>query len=176
MMIVILLAAVSRGAVADNPPVGRTVENIWSENINGVFIAGSGDNPWALPRPHREKPKGPSYQVNPHYVTPEDIEADSLPEGDRKQRKRGSSETAGSSGNNDSSRQPDLPYGLNYMPGYPMPGYGGYYGGLPGVDGNILPGFGGNPMLYPYGGGMGLEDPYNLMVQPYSSGSGDDSE
>jgi len=172
-VIVFFLTAVSSAADADAPPGGRTAENVWTENNQGMYVAGSGDNPWALPQTSREKPQGPAYQVNPHYVTPEDIRSDSLAETGRRGRKRGSSSTATPESNyRDSQQEP--PYGLNYAPGY-APGYGGYYGGFPGMYGGA-PGFGGNPLTYPYGGGTDLGDPYNLMMQPYTSvreGDGD---
>ena len=126
------------------------------------------------------KPQGPAYKVNPHYVTPQDIEADSL---EGKQRAAGSyrqgpQDPAGGTVWN-LPQQPQ--YGYSMTPGYGLPGYGlpgyelpGYgvpaygtiYGVTPWFDYGS-PGFGGNPLLYPYTDGYDLADPYNLMIQPY---------
>lgn len=168
------MAVLTSSVIADIPLDERALENIWTQSGYGMHVAESGGNPWALPRPQREKPRGPSYLVNPHFVTPEDIEADSTPEPDRKQKRKRRSSSTERPEDYYTDRQPEWPYGSGYMPGYQWPGYGGYYGSLPGMDGGA-PGFGGDPLLYPYGG-MGLGDPYNMMTQPYSPGSEDDGE
>jgi hypothetical protein len=168
-VIVLILTVVSSGGSAEAHSDGRLADGAWSGNIYSLYLAGSGDNPWALPQTqsYREKPQGPAYQVNPHYVTPEDVKKDSLDETAHVPRKRGSGSTD-TPERNYRSRPQELPYGLNYMPGYAMPGYGGYYGGFPVLEGDGAPGFGGDPMLYPYGYSMDMADPYNLMMQPYS--------
>jgi hypothetical protein len=179
-VIVILLTAVASGVDADVLSGEQAADEAWSDNIRSLYVAGSGDNPWALPQTQKHKPQGPSYQVNPHYVTPEDIESDSLSESKRRSRERGSA-SKGAPDNNYRTRQQGLPYGQQSLPygitpGYTAPGYGGYYGGYYGGSpwGDVgAPGFGGNPMLYPYGGGMDLGDPYNLLMEPYPSGSED---
>jgi len=174
---VLLFAAVCNGARAGIQAGGRSEGLSWSENIPTLYLAGSGDNPWALPQTHNEKPQGPAYQVNPHYVTPEDIESDSLDQTGNYSRKRNTRSATGKSGNL-RRRQQSYPYGSYLAPNYPLPGYGGYYGGyygnLPGMTGG-LPGLGGYPLLYPYGG-VDLGDPYNMLMQPYPADSEDDGD
>lgn len=171
-VIVLFLTAVSNGTAADAYSDNQSPDYVWSVDVSGLNIAGSGDNPWALPQTNNEMPQGPAYQVNPHYVTPEDIKSDSLKENVHRSRSHESGSTAPESSNR--GRQQGYPYGLNYAPNYTMPGYGGYYGGFPGIDYGA-PGFGGDPMLYPYGGDMDMGDPYNLRMQPYSTGSEGDN-
>lgn len=172
--IVLSMSVVSSGVYADVWSGGISVDNVWSENVQDLYVAGSGDNPWALPQENRAKTQGPAYQVNPHYVTPEDLKPDSLDETDRRSLKRGPSSTNAPESTY-RGRQQVSPYGMNYLPGYVAPGYGGYYGGFSGMYGGA-PGFGGDPLLYPYGGGMDLGDPYNLMMQPYSTDSEGDRD
>jgi hypothetical protein len=168
--ILIYVTAVSGGVNADVLSDGFAVDNVWG-HTNALYVAGSGDNPWALPQIQKQqaKPQGPAYQVNPHYVTPEDIQSDSLPVVDRYPRKRAPASTETPAGNYRGG-QAFAPYGMNYVPGYSVPGYGGYYGDLPGMDMG-LPGYGADPMLIPYGNGMDMGYPYNLMMQPNSAGS-----
>jgi hypothetical protein len=174
-VIVLLLTAVTSAANAD-AGVGShnySANEVWSDDIRSLYIAGSGDNPWALPQTQKQIPQGPAYQVNPHYVTPEDIQSDSLADTERRSRKRGSM-PRGTPDNLYRGRQQDIPYGLSNVPGYTMPGYGGYnggyYGGFPWADIGA-PGFGGNPLLYPYDGAMDLGDPYNMLMPSYPPGS-----
>jgi hypothetical protein len=171
-VILILMAAVSSGADANGRTDSRSVNNTWSGSAHGLYVAGSGDNPWVLPQQQKAIPQGPAYIVNPHYVTPEDIKSDSQVEDNRRPRRRGPAPLGTSEGSYRGG-QLEIPYGMNYAPGYTLPGYGGYYGGFQGMYGGA-PGFGGDPMLYPYDEGMDLGDPYNLMMPPYSSGSAGD--
>ena len=133
-----------------------------------VLLAGSGDNPWALPDRRQQRGNLPSYITDPKYPTKEDVET-KLDYGNKEQ------------GNNrvDQRQQAQpmygAPLGLPAVPpvytpytGMPygfQPGYPGYPGpgvmpgmGTPYMDGST--GFGGNPLITPYGNIYGNTAPY----------------
>lgn len=144
--------AISEGfSRGDNPAQYR--------GANQVLLAGSGDNPWALPEQRQYRGNLPEYITNPKYATEEDVET-KLNRGARQQH------------NSSNTQQPQVqpgyraPLGLpavpniyapysgtpyGYQPGYPAyPGAGVMPGmGAPYMGGS--PGFGGNPMITPYG-------------------------
>ena len=127
-------------------------------------LAGSGDNPWALPDPWQQR-EPPSYITNPRYVTPEDLEPARKKEEQEQPAQQQQTYQPGyiSPYGVYSTPMMGTPYGG--MPGFmTYPGMGGY--GMP-YFGNI-PGFGGDPMLSPYGGSNWPGVPYG-NVAPYPS-------
>lgn len=135
---------------------------------NQVLLAESGDNPWAAPDPRQERGRLPSYITDPNYATKEDLETKL---------------NYGNKGRN-GSRQPALqqpqpgygaPLGLPGVPNIYAPYSGGAYGYQPGYPGypgaGVMPGmgapytggstgFGGNPLVTPYGNIYGNTVPY----------------
>jgi len=131
------------------------------QRADHMLLAGSGNNPWALPDPRQERGRLPSYITNPKYATKEDIET-RLNHADKAQQESGAypqqqrQTSYGTPLGLPQVPQIYTPYGMSYgiQPGYPAyPGYPGY-GGLPGLGspypGDIT-GFGGNPLITPYG-------------------------
>jgi hypothetical protein len=140
------------------------------QRADPMLLAGSGGNPWALPDPRQERGRLPSYITDPKYATKEDIET-RLNHADKAQQESGAyPQQQGQSIYGTPSGLPQLPqiyapYGMSYgiQPGYPAyPAYPGY-GGLPGLGmpypGDIT-GFGGNPLITPYGNIYGNVLPY----------------
>ena len=133
-----------------------------------LLAGGSGGNPWAIPEPKQQGETLPSYITDPKYATDEDLET---------KLNHGNQQRGG--GNNPAQQQirpgygaplglpavpnvytpyTGVPYG--YQPGYPMyPGMGVPYMG----NGT---GFGGNPLLTPYGNLYGSESPYQQTQPP----------
>jgi hypothetical protein len=138
---------------------------------SSVLLAGSGDNPWALPerRPQKGNGKLPSYITDPKYPTKEDVETKL----DYGKKERNNSNTVEQRQQNRPMYGAPLglpavppiyapysgaPYG--YQPGYPAyPGVGA----MPGLGAPYMgdsPGFGGNPLITPYGNIYGNTAPY----------------
>jgi len=128
-----------------------------------VLVAGSGDNPWAVPEQNRRQRGLPEYITNPKYATQEDIETKldfgkkQMPNSGPPQQQPiqpGYGAPLGLPGiPNIYTPYSGVPYG--YQPGYPVyPGYG------------TLPGFGGNPMITPYGNIYGTGRPYQGTETP----------
>ncbi len=141
------------------------------QRADQMLLAESGGNPWALPDPRRERGRLPSYITNPKYPTKEDIET--RLNDDNKAHQGGSTNTQ-QQGQTPYATPPGLPqvpqiyapYSMPYgmQPGYPAyPAYPGY-GGLPGLGspymGGDITGFGGNPLMTPYGNIYGNVVPY----------------
>ena len=139
------------------------------QGANQVLLAEAGDNPWARPPPQHGTGGLPSYITNPKYATKEDVET-KLNNGNRQ---RSNSATPAQP---QQQVQPGYgaPLGLPavpqiyapYYPGYPaypgtgmMPGLGTPYMGAPG--------YGGNPLITPYGNIYGNVVPYQ-GTQPSS--------
>jgi len=144
------------------------------QGASQVLLAESGDNPWAAPDPRQRRGRLPSYITNPKYATKEDIET---------KLNHGNKQPGNSS--RPAQQQPQPGYGAQlglpaapqiyspysgapygYQPGYPaypgagmMPGMGTPYMGSPG--------FGGNPLVTPYGNIYGNTAPYQ-ETQPSS--------
>ncbi|MGB5277308.1 MAG: hypothetical protein WBO16_17625 [Gammaproteobacteria bacterium] len=155
-----------------------------------MFVAASGGNPWAVPAPRQQRGQLPEYITNPRYATQEDIQTklnqsnsqqntygqplqqqqfqqQQLQQQQLQQQQLQSGYGAGMG-------LPQLPYiyapysGMLYgnQPGYStypaLPSYPGL-GGVPGLGspymGNTT-GFGGNPLLTPYGNIYGNGLPY----------------
>jgi len=133
------------------------------QGASQVILAGSGDNPWAAPDPRQRRGRLPSYITNPKYATKEDLET-KLNDGN-KQRSNSSIPAQPlqqvQPGYGAPLGLPAVPhiYAPYYQPGYPaypgagmMPGMGAPYMGNPG--------FGGNPLITPYGNIYGNVVPY----------------
>jgi hypothetical protein len=131
------------------------------QGADRMLLAESGNNPWALPDRRQERGRLPSYITDPRYPTKEDIET-KLNHGNKEQPDSGRyTQQQGPAGYGVPPGLPQIPniyspYGMPYgmQPGYPAyPAYPGY-GGLPGMGspytGDIT-GFGGNPLITPYG-------------------------
>ena len=136
------------------------------QGANQVLLAGSGDNPWAMPNHRREGRGLPEYITNPKYPTQEDIETkldygrDDQGSGNQPMQQQQRYPQQMYQGYGAPIGPPALPqiyapYGYGY-PAYPgmgvMPGLGAPYTGDTG--------FGGNPMVTPYGDiyGPGVPD------------------
>ena len=136
-----------------------------------VLAAGSSGNPWALPDPKRNTGRLPEYITNPKYATDEDRET-KLNHGRTDNRQSGQPVQQpipqGYGAPQGLPAVPNVyaPYG--YYPGYPMyPGFGALPGmGVP-YTGDT--GFGGNPLITPYGNIYGTVPP-NQGTQPSSDG------
>ena len=135
-----------------------------------VLLAGSGDNPWALPNHRRQGGRLPEYITNPKYATEEDIET-KLDYGKQDQRNTVQQPQPVQPGYGAPLGLPAVPhiytpYGYGYQPGYPAyPGMGTLPGmGVP-YTGDT--GFGGNPMVTPYGNIYGNPSP-SQGTQPSS--------
>ena len=140
------------------------------QGASQMLLAESGDNPWALP----QRPQGtsglPSYITNPKYATKEDVETN-LNDANR-QRNGGGNPVLPQQ-----QIQPGYgaPLGLPAVPHiyapYYQPGYPAYPGAgmLPGLGAPYMgaPGFGGNPLITPYGNIYGNVVPYQ-GTQPSS--------
>jgi len=137
------------------------------QGASQVLLAGSGDNPWAAPDRRQRRGRLPSYITNPKYATKEDIET-----------KLNHANKQPGNSSRPVQQQPQTGYGAQlglpavpqiyapysgmpygYQPGYPaypgagmMPGMGTPYMGSPG--------FGGNPLVTPYGNIYGNTAPY----------------
>ena len=156
------------------------------QRADQMLIAGSGDNPWALPDPRQRRGQLPEYITNPRYATQDDIET-KLNQGNQQQSMGGvpaqqqqqlQQQQPGYGAGVGLPQIPHIyaPYSgmqYGYQPGYPTyPAYPTYpgLGGLPGLGtpymGNIT-GFGGNPLLTPYGNIYGNVVPYQ-QTQPSS--------
>ena len=140
------------------------------QGASQMLLAESGGNPWARPRQQQGAGGLPSYITNPKYATKEDVETklndankqrsnSSIPAQPRQQIQPGYGAPLG---------LPAVPqiYAPYYQPGYPvypgagmMPGMGTPYMGNPG--------FGGNPLITPYGNIYGNVVPYQ-GTQPSS--------
>jgi hypothetical protein len=138
-----------------------------------TLLADSGANPWALPDPRRERGRLPSYITDPKYPTKEDIETRLNHDNKAQQERSTNMQQQGQTGYGLPSGLPQapqiyapysMPYGI--QPGFPAyPAYPAYpgYGGFPGMGspymGDIT-GFGGNPLITPYGNIYGNVVPY----------------
>lgn len=143
---------------------------------NQVLLAESGGNPWARPQQQQRGGMLPSYITNPKYATKEDVET----------KLNDANKQRSNSGKPVQPQQaqpgygaplglpavphiytpyPASPYG--YQPGYPAyPGAGMMPGlGTPYMGGT---GFGGNPLITPYGNIYGNVAPYQ-ETQPSSN-------
>ncbi|MGD2160625.1 MAG: hypothetical protein PVG12_07245 [Gammaproteobacteria bacterium] len=142
------------------------------QRADQMLLAGSGDNPWALPDPREQRGRLPSYITNPKYPTKEDIETKLNHDNKAQQDRRTNTQQQGQVpyGAPGLPQVPQMyaPYSMPYgiQPGYPAyPAYPAYpgYGGLPGMGspymGDIT-GFGGNPLMTPYGNIYGNVVPY----------------
>jgi len=172
LLAVLLGDAISEGLMHD----GASVQY---QRVDRMLVAGSGDNPWARPDPRQRRGQLPEYITNPRYATKEDIET-KLNQDNRQQN------TGGIPPQQQLQQQPGYGAGVGlplipniyapysgmqygYQPGYPAyPSYPGL-GGLPGLGtpymGNIT-GFGGNPLLTPYGNIYGNVVPYQQTTPP----------
>jgi len=136
---------------------------------NRVLLAESGGNPWAIPQNRQRGSRLPSYITDPKYATKEDVETRL---NDTKRERSNSGKPAqpqqqvqpGYGAPLGLPAVPNIyapysgaPYG--YQPGYPAyPGTGVMPGmGMPYMGGT---GFGGNPLVTPYGNIYGNVAPY----------------
>jgi len=148
------------------------------QGANQVLLAGS-DNPWAAPDPRQKGSRLPSYITDPKYATEEDLET-KLNHGNKERNySRQPAQQQSQPGYGTPLGLPAVPqvytpystgpYG--YQPGYPgYPGYPGV-GAMPGMGTPYMgngTGFGGNPLVTPYGNIYGNEAPYQ-ETQPSSS-------
>lgn len=167
VLVVFLGNAISDALSRDENPVQY-------QGANQVQLA-AGDNPWAIPPQRQQKGRLPEYITNPKYPTKEDIETKL---NDGKKEKHSS----------DKPVQPQAPPGYGGQLGLPaipniyapysttpygyQPGYPAYPGAgvLPGMGTPYMgdPGFGGNPLLSPYGNIYGNVVPYQ-GTEPSSS-------
>lgn len=137
------------------------------QRVQRVLVADSNGNPWAIPDQNRRQRGLPEYITNPKYATQEDVET---------KLDYGKKQIPGGGVPQQQPRQPGygappgvpavpniyapysgVPYG--YQPGYPMyPGFGT----LPGMGTPYTgdTGFGGNPLITPYGNIYGPVRPY----------------
>ena len=151
-------------AISDN--YSRGDDPVRYQGAGGMLAAGSGGNPWALPEPRRGDSRLPEYITNPKYATEEDRKT-RLDYGGQQNSSGNSPQQQVPQGYGAPLGQPAVPnvympysgtpYG--YQPVYPMyPGFGG----LPGLGTPYMgdPGFGGNPLLTPYGNIYGTGVPY----------------
>ena len=130
------------------------------QGASQMLLAESGDNPWARPRQRQGAGGLPSYITNPKYATKEDVET-KLNDGNKQRSSSGIPAQPLQQvqpGYGAPLGLPAVPqiYAPYYQPGYPgagmMPGMGmPYMGG---------PGFGGNPLITPYGNIYGNVVPY----------------
>jgi len=139
---------------------------------NQVLLAESGSNPWALPDPGQERGRLPSYITDPKYATEEDLKT-RLNYGNKGRNDRGQQPQPGYGAPLGLPAVPNIyapysgvPYG--YQPGYPAyPGAGVMPGiGTPYMGGGT--GFGGNPLITPYGNIYGNEVTPYQETQPSS--------
>ena len=160
--------------------VGNAVSDVYSgsdaatqqRDATQMLLAESGGNPWAVPDPRRRDSRLPEYITNPKYATPEDVET-KLDYGKRNEHNssRPGQQTIPQQGYGAPLGLPAVPHiyaPYGYQPGVPMyPGYGG----LPGLGAPYTgdTGFGGNPMITPYGNIYGNTVPY----QEQDSSTGD---
>jgi hypothetical protein len=140
------------------------------QGANQVLLADSGDNPWARPPPRQDTGGLPSYITNPKYATKEDVETN-LNDANKQRRNSGipaQPQQQIQPGYGAPLGLPTVPY--IYAPYY-QPGYPGYPGAgmLPGMGTPYMgaPGYGGNPLLTPYGNIYGNVAPYQ-GTQPSS--------
>jgi len=170
LLVVYLGNAISEGFIRGGAPVQN-------QHADQMLLAESGGNPWARPDPRQERGRLPSYITNPRYATEED-RVTILNHGNKEQNSSG--RPAQQQRQQQQNQQQQLPgYGAGvglpqiphiyapysgmqygYQPGYPSyPGMGGVPGlGTP-YMGNP-PGFGGNPLVSPYGNIYGNVVPY----------------
>ncbi len=145
------------------------------QGANQVLLADSGGNPWAVPAERQRNDRLPAYITNPKYATKEDLET-KLNDGKKGQynsaRPVPQPRPPGYGAQLGLPAVPNIyapysgaPYG--YQPGFPaypgagvMPGMGTPYMGTPG--------FGGNPLISPYGNIYDNVVPYQ-GTQPSSS-------
>ena len=158
--VAILLAVVLDNAISDGYSRGDAAGRY--QGASPVLAAGSNGNPWALPDRRRNTGRLPEYITNPKYATDEDRET-KLNYGKKDNDQSGRSVQQpipqGYGAPLGSPAMPNVyaPYG--YYPGYPMyPGFGG----LPGLGAPYTgeTGFGGNPLITPYGNIYGPVRPY----------------
>jgi len=175
LLVVFLGNAISEGFIRGGAPMQY-------QQADQMLIAESGGNPWARPDPRQQRGRLPSYITNPRYATQEDIET-KLNHGNKEQ--NNSAQPAQQMQQHQLQQQQQPGYGAGvglpqiphiyapysamqygYQPGYPSyPSYPSYpgMGGAPGMGspymGNI-PGFGGNPLVSPYGNIYGNVVPY----------------
>jgi hypothetical protein len=150
------------------------------QRADPMLLSDSGGNPWALPDPRQERGRLPSYITDPKYATKEDIET-RLNHADKAQQESGAyPQQQGQTSYGTPSGLPQVPqiyapYGMSYgiQPGYPTyPAYPSYpgnpgYGGLPGMGSTYpgdITGFGGDPLITPYGNIYGNVLPYQEIT------------
>jgi len=134
------------------------------QGANRVLLADSGDNPWAIPQQRRRRGGLPSYITDPKYATKEDVET-KLSDGNKEQ------SNSGKQAQPQQQAQPGYgaPLGLPAVPNIYAPYSGAPYGYQPGYQtypaypgSGVMPGlgtpymgggtgYGGNPLLTPYG-------------------------
>ncbi len=160
-----VLMVFSGNAISDS--YTRTDNAVRHRGTGQVILAGSGDNPWALPDQRGSRGGLPDYITNPKYATQEDRET-KLNYGKKEQRNSGQpAQQPIPQGYGAPLGLPAVPhiyaphYGVpyGYQPGYPVyPGMGT----LPGLGTPHMgdTGFGGNPLLTPYGNIYGTGVPY----------------
>ncbi len=140
------------------------------QGASQMLLAESGDNPWARPQQRQGAGGLPSYITNPKYATKEDVET-KLNDGNKQRSNSGmptQPQQQVQPGYGAPSSLPAVPhvYTPYYQPGYPAyPGAGMMPGmGTPYMGGT---GFGGNPLITPYGNIYGNVAPYQ-QTQPSS--------
>lgn len=135
------------------------------QGANQVLLADSGDNPWARPQQQQGTGGLPSYITNPKYPTKEDVET-KLNNGKR----QGSNSGIPTQPHQQVQPGYAAPLGLPAVPHIYAPysvapyGYPAYPGAgmLPGLGTPYMgaPGYGGNPLITPYGNIYGNVVPY----------------
>jgi hypothetical protein len=160
---VVFLSNVIAGDYSNNDPAQY-------QGANQVLLAESGGNPWARPQQKQDTGGLPSYITNPKYATKEDVET-KLNNGNRQRSNSGivtQPQQQFQPGYGAPLGLPAVPYIYSpyYQPAYPAyPGAGM----LPGLGTPYMgsPGFGGNPLITPYGNIYGNVVPYQ-GTQPSS--------
>lgn len=130
------------------------------QGASQMLLAESGDNPWARPQQRQGAGGLPSYITNPKYATKEDVET-KLNDGNKQRSSSGMPAQPlpqVQPGYGAPLGLPAVPqiYAPYYQPGYPGPGM------MPGMGMPYMgsPGFGGNPLITPYGNIYGNVVPY----------------
>ena len=165
--IAFVLIVLTREAIPDGYSRGDAAAR--DRGAGQVLLADSRGNPWALPERRRQDDRLPEYITNPRYATEEDVETKLDYGKSNGQNNTGPAQQPAPQGYGAPLGLPAAPYiyaPYGYQPGVPMyPGYGG----VPGAPYMGDPGFGGNPLLTPYGNIYGNTVPY--QGQDPSSGN-----
>lgn len=164
-----VLIVLTRDAIPDG--YSRSDAAVRDRGAGQVLLAESGGNPWAVPQQRRRDGRLPEYITNPKYATEEDVETKLDYGKDNGQNAARPAQQPAPQGYGAPLGLPAAPYiysPYGYQSGVPMyPGYGG----VPGVGAPYMgdTGFGGNPLLSPYGNIYGNTVPY--QEQGPSSGN-----